>query len=121
MAEHNQLGKQGEQKAIAFLKKNQFEILETNWRWQKAEVDIIACKDNTIIFIEVKTRSTSFFGEPEEQVTLKKQQLLAEAADYYINHHNLNLPVRFDIISIIKEKNTFTLRHIEDAFYPFQE
>lgn len=121
MAEHNRLGKQGEEEALAFLKKNQFEILETNWRWQKAEVDIIARKDNTLIFIEVKTRSTSFFGEPEEQVTLKKQQLLSDAADHYINLHNLNLQVRFDIISIIKEKSQLTIRHIEDAFYPFQE
>jgi putative endonuclease len=121
MAEHNKLGKTGEQEAIDFLKQNHFEILETNWRWQKAEVDIIAIKDDTIVFAEVKTRSTSFFGEPEEQVTHKKQQLLAEAADYYINHHNLNFSVRFDIISVIKEKNGFAIRHIENAFYPFQE
>jgi putative endonuclease len=121
MAEHNNLGKTGEKEAVEFLKKNQFEILETNFRWQKAEVDIIAQKDDTIIFTEVKTRSTAFFGNPEEQVTAKKQQLLADAADFYVNHHNLNLAVRFDIISIVKEKNTMTIRHIENAFYPFQE
>jgi putative endonuclease len=120
MAGHHELGKQGESEAVEYLKKNGYEILETNWRWQKAEVDIIAKKENTLIIAEVKTRRTSFFGDPEEQVTLKKQQLLADAADFYINHKNLHLPVRFDIISIIKEGGTFRIRHIEDAFYPFQ-
>lgn len=121
MAEHNKLGKLGEKEAVEFLKKNHFEILELNWRWQKAEVDIIARKDSTIIFVEVKTRSTSFFGNPEEQVTRKKQMLLADAADHFINFHNLSQPVRFDIISIVTEKNTIAIRHIENAFYPFQE
>ncbi|MCC6384762.1 MAG: YraN family protein [Bacteroidia bacterium] len=120
MAQHNELGKKGEAEAVALLKKKGYTILETNWRWQRAEIDIIVQKENTIAFVEVKTRSSDFFGDPAEQVTEKKRKLLAEAADHYISQKNLICESRFDIVSVISKGGLQRIRHIEEAFYPFQ-
>jgi putative endonuclease len=119
MAEHIQLGRKGEKAALRLLRQKGYRILHTNWRWQKAEIDIIARKENTIVFVEVKTRRTDLYGEPEEQITGRKQALLAEAADHYMQSHQLDGEVRFDIISVIINSRQSQLRHIEDAFYPF--
>lgn len=72
MAEHNELGKLGEELAVDFLQKNGYDILETNWVFQKAEIDIIAQKDNTLVAVEVKTRSSIDFGLPQDFVKPKK-------------------------------------------------
>ena len=82
MAKHNTLGKNGELLALNFLTSNGYTILEKNYRYLKAEIDLIAFKENQLIFVEVKTRSTDYFGEPAEAVTRKKQRLMADAADY---------------------------------------
>lgn len=119
MAQHNDLGKQGEQLAIEFLQKNGYSILEQNYRYRKAEVDIIAQKKDELIAIEVKTRSTNYFGDPHEFVNKKKIQLVTEAIDHYIQQKDLDVEVRFDIISILKSGNNFKIEHIEDAFYGF--
>jgi len=119
MADHNELGKKGEQLAIDFLQKKGFSILEKNYRYRKAEVDIIGQKDDLLIVVEVKTRSTDYFGSPEEFVNQKKIQLLTEAIDYYINEKDLDVEVRFDIIAIIKKGLNFEIKHFEDAFLFF--
>ncbi len=119
MAEHIRLGRKGEQAAQALLRQKGYRILHTNWRWQKTEIDIIARKENIIVFVEVKTRRTDKFGEPEEQVTSRKQALLADAADHYMQCHQLSGEVRFDIIAVISNGRQIQLRHIEEAFYPF--
>ena len=118
MAQHNELGKKGEDIAAAHFEEEGYKILNRNWRFGKDEVDIIAEKGNFIVFAEVKTRSTAFFGEPEEAVDKQKQRFMVRAADIYVNQKSIDLEVRFDIISIIFEKGKHTLRHIEDAFYP---
>jgi len=118
MAEHNELGKEGEKEAIAYLKKNGYEILENNYRFKKAEIDIIALKEELVV-VEVKTRSTDYFGNPEEFVTTKKKKLLVEAIDNYIIEKDLDVEVRFDIIAILKKGNLFEVDHIEDAFLFF--
>jgi len=118
MAEHNETGHAGEKLAIGFLKKEGFSILNTNWRFRKAEVDIIAEKGNEIIFIEVKTRSTANFGEPELFVNKKKQQLMVLAANEYMQQKNENYEARFDVIGIILSNGKFEIHHIEEAFYP---
>ena len=119
MAKHLELGKKGESLAKAHLENAGYEILDENWTYGKLEVDLIAYKDRVIVFIEVKARSGTFFGEPEDFVDNRKQKLLAEAADEYIYLMNHQGEVRFDIIAILFDKKlNYTLNHIEDAFWP---
>ena len=119
MAEHNELGKLGEELAVEYLQKEGYEILETNWVFQKAEIDIIAKKGEIIAVIEVKTRSSIEFGSPEEFVKPKKIQLLVKAVNEYIISNNLDSEVRFDIVSIHKDAKNFKIEHLVDAFYHF--
>jgi putative endonuclease len=119
MAEHNELGKKGEQLAIDFLIKNDYKILEKNYRYLKAEVDIIALKKDTLAVVEVKTRSTDYFGNPQDFVNPKKIKLLLSAIDYYVIKKNLEVEVRFDIIAIIHKNNITKIEHLEDAFLHF--
>jgi putative endonuclease len=118
MSSHNELGKKGEETAADFLAGEGYKILERNWRFGKDEIDIIAEKGNFIVIVEVKTRSTAYFGEPEEAVDKQKRRFLIRAADKYVNQKAIDLEVRFDIVSIIFEQGKQSIRHIEDAFYP---
>ncbi len=118
MAIHNQLGKQGEAIAAKFLQQKGYEILEENWVHGKAEVDLIAYKDKKIIFIEVKTRSSVAFGQPEDFVTLAKQKQMEYASEEYIALMNHQGESRFDIIAVLFNKQQHTVKHIEDAFWP---
>jgi len=119
MASHNELGKLGEELAIDYLKKDGYTILNTNWTFQKAEIDIIAKKENILAIVEVKTRSSLEFGLPQDFVTPKKIQLLVKAVDAYVSERDLDLDVRFDIIAINKEGKSFAIEHLIDAFYYF--
>lgn len=119
MAQHNELGKKGEELAIDFLVKKGYSIRDVNWRYQKAEVDIIAQKNTILAVVEVKTRSSTNFGNPEDFVSPKKIKLLVTAIDEYVTSKDLEVEVRFDIIAIIKEQNSFNIEHIEDAFLHF--
>ena len=119
MAEHNELGKFGEELAVEFLRKNGYEILETNWTFQKAEIDIIAQKENILAVVEVKTRSSLEFGLPQDFVKPKKIQLLVKAINEYVVSKNLDIEVRFDIIAVHKEDKSFAIEHLKDAFYHF--
>ena len=118
MAEHNQVGIKGEELALNFLKGKNYQILETNWRFQKAEIDIIASYEDYIIFVEVKTRSSNVHGTPEEAVTLSKQKNLVKAANAYLQEKEIDLESRFDVIAIISEEGSSLIEHIEEAFYP---
>lgn len=118
MAEHNQLGNKGEDIAREYLAGKGYKILDRNWRHGKGEVDLICKKGDFIVIAEVKTRSTDFFGQPEDAVNKKKQKFLIKAADAYVNQKQIMLEVRYDIISIIIKGRSHTIRHIEDAFYP---
>ena len=119
MAEHNDLGKLGEELAVEFLEKNGYTILETNWTFQKAEVDIIAQKDGILAVVEVKTRSSIDFGLPQDFVKPKKIQLLVKAINEYVLSNDLDVEVRFDIIALHKEEKGFKMEHLKDAFYYF--
>jgi putative endonuclease len=119
MAEHNELGKLGESLAAEFLQKSGYTILETNWTFQKAEIDIIAQKGNFLAIVEVKTRSNIDFGLPQESVKSKKIQLLVKAVDEYVISNDLEVEVRFDIIAIHKDNQAYKIEHLEDAFYHF--
>ncbi len=119
MAAHNELGDKGEQLAIDFLIKNDYKILEKNYRYLKAEVDIIAQKENTLAVIEVKTRSSDYFGNPQDFVNPKKIKLMLSAIDNYVVEKDLDVEVRFDIIAIIHQQNNTKIEHLEDAFLHF--
>lgn len=118
MAQHLDLGRKGELLAKTHLENLGYEILDENWTFGKAEVDLIAYKDRVIIFTEVKTRTGTGFGQPEDFVDNWKQKLLADAADEYIYLMNHQGEVRFDIISVLFKGEQHTLKHIEDAFWP---
>lgn len=118
MAKHNELGKKGEEIAARYLLGKGYKILDQNWRHGKDEIDIVATDEKFLLIVEVKTRSTTFFGEPEEAVTGKKQNFLIRAAEEYVISKNIHTEIRYDIISIIIEGNKQIIRHIEDAFYP---
>ena len=118
MAQHNQLGNLGEQKAINFLVDLGYEIIACNWQDKKFEIDIIAQDKKELVFVEVKTRATDIFGNPELAVDHKKQQHLIDGADYYIQQNEIDLEARFDVISILVRGNKCEIKHIKDAFYP---
>ncbi|URM38032.1 YraN family protein [Flavobacterium anhuiense] len=123
MAEHNDLGKLGEDLAAAYLEENGYSIVERNFVIQKAEIDIIAQKDSILAIIEVKTRSSLNFGSPQDFVKQKKIQLLIKAVNAYINDREKDfqedLEIRFDIIAVHKNGESFAIEHLTDAFYHF--
>ena len=119
MAKHNDFGKLGEQKATDFLIKKGYTIKEKNYRYLKAEIDIIAQKEDIIAVVEVKSRSSEFIENIADTVNQKKIRLLVAAADQYVVEHNLDVDVRFDIITILKKGTTFKLEHLKNAFYHF--
>ena len=118
MAEHNDKGQAGEELAAAFLSEKGYDILEKNWGFGREEIDIIAQKDDVLVVAEVKTRSSNFFGEPEEFVNRQKQRLLIKAANAYVEKKSLDVEVRFDILSVILSSREKKVYHIEDAFSP---
>lgn len=119
MAEHNDFGKEAEELAVKHLVAHGYEIVQRNYFYRKAEIDILAQKEDVLAVIEVKARSTDYFGEPEQFVSRKKIKLLTTAVDHYVIENDLDVEVRFDIISVLRQKNQISVNHIEDAFYHF--
>ncbi|OAV75171.1 hypothetical protein Barb7_01232 [Bacteroidales bacterium Barb7] len=118
MEEKNDTGREGEEAAKAFLIKKGYKILHTNWHWHHFELDITAVDEDMLVVAEVKTRTDDFLISPEEAVNRKKINRLVAAADGYVNYFNINLPVRFDIITVIKSKQGYSVvEHIVDAFF----
>ncbi len=118
MAEHLETGAKGEDLAADFLISNGYEILDRNWRFRQYEIDLVAKDHDVIIVVEVKTRTSLYMGEPEVSVTRLKQRSLVRAANAYVVYHGINMPVRFDIISIFIKGENHIINHIVDAFYP---
>jgi putative endonuclease len=117
MAAHNDLGNWGEDLGAAFFAERGFEIVEKNYRNRMSEIDLIVRKDRMLIFVEVKTRSGTSFGMPEEFVNVTKARLIMRAAEHYIFDKDWLFDIRFDIISILIQPNgTPDIYHIEDAF-----
>ncbi len=118
MARHNQLGKTGEERAAEYLISKGYVIRDVNWRSGKMELDIVACRDNLLVIIEVKTRKNLDFIRPEEAVTLRKINNIVRATEAYIRIYDIHLDTRFDIITLVGEGEDFEIEHIEDAFLP---
>ena len=118
MAEHNDLGTLGEEMAAKHLHDNGFIILTTNWRFGKDEIDIIAEKGEFLVIVEVKTRRSAGYGEPEVFVNQAKQRFLVRATQAYLERNEVEKETRFDVISIVLNNTTRIINHIEGAFYP---
>lgn len=120
MADHNDFGKKAEELAAEYLQKNGYKILVRNFRYQKAELDLVAEKDSLIVVVEVKARSTDVFNLPQEAVNKRKIKLIVSAANYFMEEYNKNQEVRFDIISVLPDENKkLVIEHIIDAFEAF--
>ncbi|MBR1516744.1 MAG: YraN family protein [Bacteroidales bacterium] len=116
MGRNNEIGARGEELACEALTKKGFDIVERNWRRGKNEVDIIAYKEGIIIFVEVKTRGNTDYGEPETFVDLAKQRAYVKMANAYVIENRRTEDVRFDVIAITNKPDGPELKHLENAF-----
>jgi putative endonuclease len=114
--EQKSLGKHAEILAAQHLITQGYQILVHNYRYRKAEIDLIAQKEQLLCFIEVKARTSLQFGYPETFVKSYQRNLIKRAAENYIYTHHWNYAIRFDIISILQKRNVVELTHFEDAF-----
>jgi putative endonuclease len=120
LAEHNDFGKEAEEVSANYLQKKGYQIIARNFYYQKGEIDIIALYHQQIVVVEVKARNSNLFQEPYEAVNKKKIKLIVNATDAYLQQQNRKESVRFDIISVLKEKSgNLNITHIEDAFEAF--
>jgi len=113
-------GKAGEEEAVKLLTEKGYRILERNWLFRKKEIDVIACNEACIAFIEVKTRTDGYLEAPSEAVTRTKQKYIIAAANEYIQQHNISKEVRLDVISVVlnKDGSLKEIEHTENAYYP---
>ncbi len=118
MAQHNQLGKSGEDYAVEYLISRGYIVRDVNWMSGKHELDIVAFYNDVMVVVEVKTRSNVDWAYPEEAVSEKKIRNTVRAADAYIRMFDIDVDVRFDVISIVGKEPPFEIEHIEDAFIP---
>lgn len=119
MSHRKDIGRKGELTAKSFLIKKGYEVLEMNWRFSKAEIDIICKKEDIYIFVEVKTRSSEGFGSPDSFVTAAQEKMIADAANEYMKMVGHEWEFRFDIIGIvIRGGLALKIEHFEDAFFP---
>ncbi|MFY8187820.1 MAG: YraN family protein [Flavobacterium sp.] len=119
MATHNETGKEGEAEACEHLEKKGYKIIAKNWRFERAEIDILAQIQDILVVVEVKTRTSLDFGLPQDFVKPAQIKNLCKAVDAYIQLNDLDLEIRFDIIAIYKSGNKMDIEHLEDAFYYF--
>ena len=110
----NTIGRSGESRACTHLQSLGFTIRDTNWRYKRYEIDIVAENQDFIVFTEVKTRKSDAYGRPEDFVSRKQQRFIINAANEYLQMNNIEKEARFDIIAITDNQ----IEHIPDAFYP---
>lgn len=118
MAKHNQLGNKGEDLACRFLEEKGYQIIIRNWRFGHHEIDIIAQNEESIIFVEVKTRSSNQWGNPEDFISKAQMRRIVEAADFYIKEYNVDKEPRFDVLAIIDNGAEIDIEYFDDAFMP---
>lgn len=118
MAQHNELGKWGEQVAADYLSDKGYDIVYRDWRYRHIDLDIVAVKDGVLAIVEVKTRSANALVEPELAVDRRKVRTLTIAANAFVKSHRIDLDIRFDIIAITGSPADYTINHIEEAFLP---
>lgn len=120
MAQHNLLGKEGEKAAVTFLKEKGYEVVATNWRFGKYEIDIIVQTQDSLIFIEVKTRESAAYGHPSEFLSLRQMRNIVEAAEVFMQTKKIEKEARFDVLTLLKkETQSFHIEHFQAAFSPY--
>lgn len=117
MAERNDTGREGENEARRYLESCGYCVLHVNWRWHRYELDIVARQGGELVVVEVKTRSAGYLVDPGEAVDRPKIRRIVAAADAYVRRFHIEQPVRFDVMLLVKEKDTFRIDHLKDAFY----
>lgn len=117
MAERNDTGRAGEEKARLFLEEKGYRILHANWHWHHYELDIVAMHAGELVVAEVKTRTGGCLVAPEEAVDRGKIRRIVAAADAYVRRFGIEAPVRFDLLLVMKEGNRYRVEQLEDAFY----
>ena len=116
MYQRHELGKVGESLAVDYLIKQNYQIIERNFRCKRGEIDIIAKDKKELIFVEVKTRASKKYGKPAEAVTKQKKKHIYKAAEYYLAiHKKLYEYVRIDVIEVYEYKNAYYIHHIKQA------
>lgn len=110
-------GRNGEDLAVAYLLQHDFTILERNWRYARVEIDIIASKNNVLHFIEVKTRTSTRFGLPEESVSVKKMEQLKKGAEEYQYRNSQWKDIQFDVLAINISKSDTQYWLNEDVYF----
>jgi len=119
MARHNKIGEMAENLAADYLERKGYRLLERNWRFSRAEIDLIAMQEEILVFVEVKSLGYDAFTRPEASVTTYKQGLIMDAATQYMQKIGHEWEIRFDVISIVyKNEQNFDLKYFEDAFFP---
>ncbi|MBC2838510.1 YraN family protein [Robiginitalea sp. SC105] len=113
------IGLEGEEYAVAYLRKSGFRIRCRNYRYRRAEIDIIAVEGSTLVVIEVKTRTGAFYEALSDSISRAKIRRLTRAADHYVRSIGSDLEVRFDVIQIVRHNGRYRLTHLRDAFYFF--
>ena len=118
LAKHNEIGEKGEKLACDYLLNKGYLLLEKNYRYRKSELDLVMFYNAQVVVVEVKTRSTNYFGEPFDFVDTKKQNMLIEGASGFLEERdNLDAEIRFDVVSILLNLDgTHRIDHLEDAF-----
>ena len=116
LSKNKEIGNKGEKLAVEYLESKGYVILKKNHRYRKGEIDIIGSKDGTIVFFEVKARSHSQYGYPEEAIAEKQKKRIIEAAENYMENRGWDQRIRFDVIAI-SLKPEIEIIQIEDAFY----
>ncbi|NPA42403.1 MAG: YraN family protein [Chlorobi bacterium] len=119
MAKHNEWGKIAEDVAADYLKGKGWRILARNWRYGRAEIDIVALDGDRLVVVEVKARSSDYAGSPAKAVTPAKIRRLVEAADAFVREHEIDREVRFDIVEVYLLNKQIAIEHIPGAFYWF--
>jgi putative endonuclease len=115
----SEVGFRGEDQAVAYLRSKGYEILCRNYRYRKAEIDIIARMGSILAIVEVKTRTLGFYGDPADSIPKSKIQRLVAAADHYASSGEVDYEIRFDLVYVLRSGSGYQLAHVEDAFYYF--
>ena len=118
MAKHNILGHEGEDIAARYLQQHGYTIHDRDWHCGHKDLDLVVTKDNTIVFVEVKTRTSNEWGDPQDFITDRKIRRIVNSADAYLRFNQIDMDVRFDVISIVAEGGEYKVEHIEQAFFP---
>ena len=118
MGRNNITGAWGEAQAAAYLRKKRYKIVGANYRCRFGEIDLIASNRTNLVFVEVKTRSSESYGDVYEAVTPRKMRNVILAAEAYMKQNEIDLPVRFDVVTVVPDGDTHRIEHIRDAFYP---